>query len=310
MQTTPVSVWIGFNVFILFMITIDLMLHSGKQKKITTKEAFLWSFFWIALALAFNILIYYTHGPKSALEFFTGYLVEESLSVDNLFVFLLIFRYFKTPEHLQHRVLFYGILGAIIMRAIFIFGGIALVQQFKWLFYIFGLLLVYMGTKIVFQKETDIHPEQNPLINWFSKWMPFTNKYHGKKFFISLDGKRYGTPLFLALITVEFTDLLFAIDSIPAIFAITLDPFIVYTSNIFAILGLRSLFFALRASLDLFHYLHYAIGIILTFIGIKMLIQPFIHIPIGITLGFIITALASAIILSFLFPQSKSTKQP
>lgn len=302
-MTTPMSMWIGFNVFILFMITLDLILHGRKKQKIAPKKAFLWTVFWIALALAFNILIYYTHGPKSALEFFTGYLVEESLSVDNLFVFLLIFRYFKTPEHLQHRVLFYGILGAILMRALFIFGGIALVQQFKWFFYVFGFLLVYMGIKIVLQKETDIHPEKNLLVNWFSKWMPFTNNYHRERFFISIEGKRYATPLFLALLTVEFTDLLFAIDSIPAIFAITLDPFIVYTSNIFAVLGLRSLFFALKPSLDLFHYLHYAIGIILTFIGIKMIINPFVHVPIWIALGFIVIALASAIILSFLFPQ-------
>lgn len=303
MQTTPISMWIGFNVFILAMIILDLMIHSRKKQDIAPKEALLWTLFWVSLALGFNVLIYYTHGPKSAVEFFTGYLVEESLSVDNLFVFLLVFRYFKTPRHLQHRVLFYGILGAILMRALFIFGGIALVEQFKWLFYIFGLLLVYMGIKIVFQKETEIHPEKNPLVNWFSKWVPLTNKYHGEHFFIFQDGKRYATPLFLALLTVEFTDLLFAIDSIPAIFAITLDPFIVYTSNIFAILGLRSLFFALKASLDLFHYLHYAIGIILTFIGIKMIIQPFYHLPIWIALGFIITALTIAIILSFLFPK-------
>lgn len=305
MQTTPLSMWIGFNIFILFMITLDLIVHGRKKEPIAYKEAFLWSFFWIMLALGFNIIIYYTHGSQSALEFFTGYLVEESLSVDNLFIFLLIFRYFKTPENLQHRVLFYGILGAIIMRALFIFGGIALVQHFKWLFYIFGFLLIYMGGKIVIQKETEIHPEQNPLVKWFSKWMPFTNKYHGEKFFIYEQGKRYATPLFLTLLTVEFTDLLFAIDSIPAIFAITLDPFIVYTSNIFAILGLRSLFFALKASLDFFHYLHYAIGIILVFIGIKMIIQPFFHLPIWITLGFILTALTSAIVFSFIFPQSK-----
>lgn len=302
MQTTPLSMWIGFNVVILILITLDLMIHGRKRKIIGHKESFLWTAFWIASALGFNILIYHTHGPKSAMEFFTGYLIEESLSVDNLFVFLLIFRYFKTPEHLLHRVLFYGILGAILMRALFIFGGIALVEQFKWLFYLFGILLVYMGIKILVQKDTEIHPEQNPLITRCSKWIPLTKQYHGENFFIVREGKRYATPLFLTLLTVEFTDLLFAIDSIPAIFAITLDPFIVYTSNIFAILGLRSLFFALRASLDLFHYLHYAIGIILTFIGIKMLVQPFVHIPIVITLGFIVTALVSAIVLSYLFP--------
>lgn len=306
MQTTPMSMWIGFNVFILAMISLDLMIHSRKEHAINPKEAFLWSFFWIGLALGFNVLIYYTHGSKSAIEFFTGYLVEESLSVDNLFVFLLIFRYFKTPEHLQHRVLFYGILGAIIMRAVFIFGGIALVGQFKWLFYVFGFLLVFMGIKIVIQKETEIHPEKNPLVNWCSRWMSLTNKYHGENFFIHKEGKLYATPLFLTLLTVEFTDLLFAIDSIPAIFAITLDPFIVYTSNIFAILGLRALFFALKASLNLFHYLHHAIGIILTFIGIKMIIHPFISVSIWIALGFIATALTSAILLSLIFPQKKT----
>lgn len=305
MPETPASMWIGFNVFIIFMILLDLMIHNRKEHTIGYKEAFGWSFFWIALALGFNVLIYYTHGSKSAIDFFTGYLVEKSLSVDNLFVFLLIFSYFKTPEHHLHKVLFYGILGAIIMRALFIFGGIALVQEFKWLFYVFGFFLVYMGIKIAVQKEGEMHPEQNPLVNWCSKWIPITDKYHGNKFFIFREGKHYATPLFLTLLTVEFTDLIFAIDSIPAIFAITLDPYIVYTSNIFAILGLRALFFALKASLDIFHFLNYAIGIILAFIGIKMIIHPFIDIPTWVALGFIAVALTTAVILSFIFPQKK-----
>ncbi len=277
MQTTHMGMWIGFCIFILAMIFLDLFIHGRKPHSIRIKEAIAWSIFWISLALGFNVILYYTHGPQSAIEFFTGYLIEKSLSVDNLFVFILIFQFFKTPEQYQHRVLFYGILGAIIMRGVFIFGGIFLVQEFRWLLYFLGAFLVYVGLKMTFQKETEFHPEQNPLLNTIKKLLRFTHEYKNDLFFVKLGGKYYGTPLFMTLLAVEFSDLVFAVDSIPAIFAITLDPFIVFTSNIFAILGLRALFFALRASLEIFHYLHYAIGIILTFIGVKMLIAPWIH---------------------------------
>ncbi|MBA3602547.1 MAG: TerC family protein [Parachlamydiaceae bacterium] len=303
MQTTQMSTWIAFCIFILCMLFLDLFIHGRKPHSIGIKEAIGWSIFWISLALGFNAILFYTHGSQSAIEFFTGYLIEKSLSVDNLFVFLLIFKYFKTPEQHLHRILFYGILGAIVMRAVFIFGGIFLVQEFRWLLYILGLFLVYIGLKMTFQKESEIHPEQNPLLNFVKKWVRVTHEYKNDNFFVKLGGKYYATPLFSALLAVEFSDLVFAIDSIPAIFAITLDPFIVFTSNIFAILGLRALFFALKASLEFFHYLHYALGIILTFIGMKMLIAPWIHLPIIVTLGFIGSSLAIAIILSVLFPK-------
>jgi tellurite resistance protein TerC len=303
MQETSPLMWIGFNAFILAAILLDLLIHNRKPHAISFKESCLWSCLWITLALGFNTLLYFTHGPQSAIDFFTGYLIEKSLSVDNLFVFLIIFSYFKTPEKLLHTVLFYGILGAILMRAAFIFGGIALVQEFRWLFYILGAFLVYAGIKIAMQKESESHPEQNPFASWIKKWMPVTDSYYGKKFIVCLEGKRYATPLLLTLLTVEFTDLIFAIDSIPAILAITLDPFIVFSSNIFAILGLRALFFALKASLELFHYLHYAIGAILTFVGIKMLISPWLHVPTTFTLGFIVVALGLAVLISLMYPK-------
>lgn len=306
MGSTHINLWIGFCIFILGMIFLDLFIHDRKQNVMNIKEAVAWSIFWIFLSLGFNVIIYYTHGSQSALEFFTGYLVEKSLSVDNLFVFILIFNYFKTPKHLMHRVLFFGILGAMIMRAIFIFGGIFLVQQFYWLLYILGAFLIYVGLKMIFREENSLHLDENPLINWVKKWMPVTNDYDNSNFITIRNGKRYGTPLLLTLLAVEFSDLIFAIDSIPAIFAITLDPFIVFTSNIFAILGLRALFFTLEKSLELFHYLHYAVGIILTFIGFKMLIGIWVHIPVFATLGFIGFTLAAAIILSILYPKVKN----
>lgn len=304
MPVTQTFMWVGFIVFIIAMILLDLIIHRRSNQSISLREAIGWTFFWIALALGFNLIIYFTHGSQGAIDFFTGYLVEKSLSVDNLFVFILIFAYFKTPEHLLHRVLFFGILGAIVMRAVFIFGGIAIVQEFRWLLYLLGFFLVYMGGKIVFKKEAELHPEQNPFVSWCIRWMPITPNYHGEKFFIISEGKRMATPLFLTLLTVEFTDLLFAIDSIPAILAITLDPFIVFTSNIFAVLGLRALFFTLKTSLLFFHYLHYAIGAILMFIGIKMIISPWAHVPTGIALGFIVITLAIAVILSLIYTKN------
>ncbi|MBA3237126.1 MAG: TerC family protein [Parachlamydiaceae bacterium] len=309
MQETPLWMWIGFNAFVLLFLFLDLSVHGRKKHTIGIKESIAWSCFWIAIALFFNTLLYYTHGPQAALDFFTGYLLEKSLSVDNLFVFILIFSYFKTPEHLLHKVLFYGILGAILMRALFIFGGIALLHQFSWIFYIFGLFLVYAGIKMINQKESEMHPESNFLIEWIKKWIPITDKYYGESFFVRIQDKLHGTPLFLTLLTVEFTDLVFAIDSIPAILAITLDPFIVYTSNIFAILGLRALFFTLKASLEIFHFLSYAIGGILTFVGFKMLIAPWLKIPTPVTLCFILLSLVAAIILSLLFPKSEESNE-
>lgn len=309
-EETPLLMWIGFNVFVLIMLIFDLFIHGRNEHAIGVKEAIYWSIFWICLALGFNVLLYYTHGSKAAIEFFTGYLVEKSLSVDNLFVFILIFSYFKTPKKHYHKVLFYGILGAIVMRAIFIFGGIAIVQQFRWLMYILGFFLLYVGLKIAFKKEEEVHPERNPVVLLFEKIFPIASpkmleedSRYQDRFFIRKSGVLYATPLFITLLTVELTDVIFAIDSIPAILAITLDPFIVYSSNIFAILGLRSLFFALEASLDIFHYLHYAIGAILAFIGLKMLLSYWFHMPTFIALAFIVLALTTAVIFSLLYPK-------
>jgi len=295
--------WVLFNLFILVMILIDLFSH--KKQKMGIKQALIWSSFWVGLAFAFNILIYFTHGPQAALEFLSGYLVEESLSLDNLFIFLLIFDHFKTPEEQLHRVLFWGVLGAIIMRALFIFGGIALVTHFHWIFYIFGLFLLFMGVQMFFKKNKEIHLESNRFLLFVKKYLPMTNDYRGNHFFVFEANRWHATPLFVVLLAVEGADIIFAIDSIPAIFAITLDPFIVYTSNIFAILGLRSLFFALSAFLKLLHYLHYALGAILAFVGIKILIAPWIKVPIVVTLGFIVCSIAVTALLSVCFPKQK-----
>jgi tellurite resistance protein TerC len=293
--------WVLFNIFILAMIVIDLFAH--KEQKMGIKQALIWSGFWIGLAFAFNILIYFTHGPQSALEFLSGYLIEESLSLDNLFIFLLIFDHFKTPQEHLHRVLFWGVLGAIVMRALFIFGGIALVSQFHWLFYIFGVFLLYMGVQMFFKKEKNIHLGNNRLFLFIKKYLPMTEDYRNDHFFVYENSRWYATPLFVVLIAVEAADIVFAIDSIPAILAITVDPFIVYTSNIFAILGLRSLFFALSAFLKLLHYLHYALGSILAFVGLKMLIAPWVKVPITVTLAFIVCSIAITALLSIYYPK-------
>lgn len=285
--------WIIFSVLILVALAIDLGLHAD-NKKPTLSSAIYWSLFWILLALGFNTWIYYERGVEPALNFLASYLVEKALSVDNLFVFLVIFKAFHIPSHLRHMVLFWGVIGAIVMRAIFIAGGIALVSHFEFIFYIFGLFLIYTGFKLACQKEEEIHPEQNPIILWFQKWIPVDANCNTEHFFIQKAGAWYATPLFLALLAVEISDLIFALDSIPAVLGITTDPLIVFTSNIFAILGLRSLYFALEKTLELFQYLHYGLAIILIFIGLKMLIADFYHVPITTSLAFIgITLLLS-----------------
>lgn len=288
--------WIAFNLFILVMLAIDLLLHRHSHR-ISMKEAVSWSIFWIALALAFCGLIYYYQGSQPALEFLTGYIVEKSLSVDNLFVFILIFRTFQTPSELQHDALFWGVLGAIVMRAFFIFAGIALITRFEWILYLFGGFLVYAGVHMFFKQE-EINPEKNLVISTFRKLMPITHGYRGKHFIVREHGVRYATPLLIVLLSIETTDLIFAIDSIPAVLAITKDPFIVYTSNIFAILGLRSLFFALASLIEIFVYLHYALGAILTFVGFKMLIEPWMHIPVSWALSFTAAAICLSIAAS------------
>ena len=288
--------WILFNAFVLLLLAIDLGIFHRQSKKVTFKEAVTWSVIWISLALLFNGWVYYSMGEKPALEFLAGYLVEKSLSVDNIFVFVLLFSFFKVPEEYRHRVLFWGVIGALFMRAIFIAVGAVLIAKFHWIIYIFGIFLVYTGYMMFKKSAADMHPEENPLVRWFIKRGKVTNEYHGKKFFVNLDGKQLATPLFLCLLSIEFTDLIFAVDSIPAIFAITSDPFIVYTSNVFAILGLRSLYFALEGIISRFPNLRYGLAIILIFIGCKMLLVDVYKIPVTASLGFIAVVLIASVL--------------
>jgi tellurite resistance protein TerC len=298
---TDLSFWIIFNVFVLLMLALDLGVFNRKAHLISIKEALIWTGVWIILAMCFNVLVYYWQGEAKALEFFTGYVIEKSLSVDNVFVFVLIFSYFKIPAIHQHRILFWGVLGALIMRAIFIFAGVAILEKFHWTIYIFGTILIYSGYKMFIQKNKTIEPEKNPLIKFFRRIIPFTNELHGGNFFVKQNGKRFATSLFLVLIIVEITDLIFAVDSIPAILAITQDEFIVYTSNVFAILGLRSLYFALAGMIDKFRYLSKGLALILIFVGLKMLIVDFYKIPIMIALLVIVVILLISTIASLVF---------
>ena len=284
------------------MLTLDLTVFHRKAHTIKFKEAVAWSIFWISLAAIFAVIVYFWRGKATSLDFVTGYLIEESLSVDNLFVFLLIFKFFKVPGHFQHKVLFWGIIGALVMRFVFIFAGVALINRFHWIIYVFGAFLVYTGIKLFKQSDSDVQPEQNPVLKAFRKIMPVTKDYVGGKFFVR-DKGLYATPLFLVLLVIETTDVVFAADSIPAILAITRDPFIVYTSNVFAILGLRSLYFALAGMMELFHYLHYGLAVILTFIGIKMLISNFVHMPTAIALGVVAGVLAISVGASLIWPK-------
>jgi len=294
-----------FNLLVIALLLLDLFVFNRKDHEINIKEALAWSAFWIVLALAFGWVIYLWRGQASSLEYFAGYLVEKSLSADNVFVFIMIFSYFHIPKMYQHKILFWGIVGALVMRGIFIFVGVALIAKFHWLLYILGIFLVYLGLKIIFRKETEIHPEKNPVLRLFHKIMPFSHEHDGGSFFVRRHGKLCATPLFVALLVVETTDVIFAVDSIPAVMAITLDPFIIYTSNVFAILGLRALYFALAGLMNVFSYLHYGIGIILTYVGIKMLISKWYAIPVGISLGIIGLILLSAVLLSIIKPQKK-----
>lgn len=297
---TDLRFWIGFNVFVLLMLALDLGVFNRKSHKTSIKEAMIWTGVWITLAMCFNVFIYYWQGEVKALEFFTGYIIEKALSVDNIFVFVLIFSYFKTPAIHQHKILFWGIIGALLMRAAFIFAGVALLEKFHWTIYVFGAILIYTGFKMLTQKETVIEPEKNPLIKLFRRVIPVTNDLHGGNFFVKQDGKRFATPLFLVLVLIETTDLIFAADSIPAILAITQDHFIVYTSNVFAILGLRSLYFALAGMMDKFRYLSTGLALILIFVGLKMLLVDFYKLPIQIALLVILVILLLSITISLL----------
>jgi len=293
--------WIGFHIFIFIMLALDLGVFHKKSHKVPVKEALTWSMIWISLALAFNFLIYLKFGKIKALEFLTGYVIEYSLSVDNIFVFILIFTYFAVKDEYQHRILFWGILGALIMRAIFIFAGVALINRFHWIVLIFGGFLVYSGIHMLFQKDTAVDPEKNPIVKFFRKFLPVSDNYHGDRLFIKQNNKLYATPLFLVLLVIESSDLIFAVDSIPAILAISQDRLIVYTSNVFAILGLRSLYFAVSGIMGFFRFLKIGLAFVLSFVGTKMLLAFFnIEIHIVLSLLIIISILAISIIASLI----------
>jgi tellurite resistance protein TerC len=303
------GLWLGFSIFILCMLSLDLGLFNRKAHTIRYREAWIWSAVWVTLAMIFASLVFHYQGSDRGFEFLTGYLIELSLSVDNLFVFLLIFSYFKVPAKFQHRVLFWGVMGALVMRLTMIFVGAALINRFHWIIYIFGAFLVYTGIKMFKQEETDLQPDQNPVVRLVARFFPISKQYDESRFFTTINGKRSGTLLLLVLIVVEVTDLVFAVDSIPAIFAITTNTFIVYTSNVFAILGLRSMYFLLAGVVEKFHYLRTGLAIVLTFIGAKMLLGAVnIHIPIKASLVFVALVLVGSVVASLLFARAEEAK--
>jgi len=298
--------WIGFHIFIFIMLALDLGVFHKNSHKVSVKEALIWTIIWISAAMLFNLLVYFELGKVKALEFFTGYVIEKSLSVDNIFVFILIFSYFSVKEEYQHRVLFWGVLGALVMRAIFIFAGVALINKFDWIILVFGGFLVYSGIHMLFQKETAVDPEKNAIVRFFKKFLPVTDSYHGDKLFVRQNHKLYATPLFLVLLVIESSDLIFAVDSIPAILAISQDKLIVYTSNVFAILGLRSLYFAVAGIMQYFRFLKVGLAFVLSFVGVKMLLAFFdIHIYIVYSLIIIIGIIALSVIASLLIKEKK-----
>ncbi len=296
---TP-ALWVGFTVFVLAMLALDLGVFHRKAHEVRVGEALIWTAVWVTLALVFNLGIYFWFGSERALEFLTGYVIEKALSVDNLFIFIVVFSAFAVPPKLQHRVLFWGILGALVMRAIFIVLGAALLQRFHWVIYIFGAFLILTGIKMLLQRGGEIDPQRNVILRLFKRFIPSVNGYRGGRFTVVEAGKRYATPLLLVLVVIEATDLVFAVDSIPAIFAVTTDPFIVFTSNIFAILGLRALYFALAGMMEKFHYLKVGLSLVLVFVGTKMLLAGIYQIPILGSLGIIVALLGGSIIASLL----------
>lgn len=299
---TPV-LWGGFTVLVLTLLALDLGVFHRRVHVIGTREALLWSIFWICLALIFNVAVYHWFGKAHALEFFTGYVIEKALSVDNIFVFVVIFGYFAVPPELHHRVLFWGILGALVLRAAFILAGSALIQTFHWVIYVFGGFLIFTGVKLFLDRGSELHPEQNPVFRFFRRFVRSVDGYRGARFFVTENGVRCATPLLLVLVCIEATDVVFAMDSIPAIFAVTRDPFIVFTSNVFAILGLRALYFLLAGMIPKFRYLRVGLAVVLVFVGIKMLIEGFYEISIVLSLALILTVLTLSVVLSWLIPE-------
>lgn len=297
---SDVLLWGGFNLFVVAMLALDLGVFHRQAHEITAREAATWSVVWVTLALTFNAGLYFLRGPEPALQFLTGYLIEKSLSIDNIFVFLLIFSFFKVPSLYQHRVLFWGVLGALVMRAALIVIGAALLSRFHWIIYVFGAFLIVTGIKMAMQKGEALDPEANPVVRLFKRFFPVTERYEGEAFFVRREGKAMATPLFVVLLLVETSDLIFAVDSIPAIFAVTRDPFIVYTSNVFAILGLRSLYFLLAGVMGMFRYLKLGLAVVLTFVGLKMVLMGWYKIPTLISLGVIVGILAVAVLASVL----------
>ena len=301
-MTDQVLLWVVFSISILIMLALDLGVFHRRDEVIGMREAVGWSVVWTVLALVFNAGIYAWQGSESALAFLTGYLIERFLSLDNIFVFLLIFSYFDVSPRYQHKVLFWGIVGALIMRAIFIVAGVALIRNFHWVVYLFGVLLVGVGLKMALVPEKAVHPERNPLLKLARRLIPITDSYGDSNFFVKISGRYVATPLFIVLLVIEATDLVFAIDSIPAILAVTTDPFIVWTSNVFAILGMRALYFAAERLMKMFHYLNYGLAAVLVFVGIKMLLSDWLPIPVGIALAVVVVVMGISVAASVLRP--------
>ena len=301
-----IVLWTGFNVFVLAMLALDLGVFHRKSHTITVREALVWTGVWITLAMIFNVFVYYYLDEEKAIEFFTGYLIEKSLSVDNIFVIIMIFSYFQVPQQYQHKVLFWGILGALVLRVIFILSGIELIHRFHWLIYIFGGFLVFTGIRMLTGGDVKFDPVKNPVVKLVKRAFPMTESFEGDQFFVKRDARTWATPLFLVVVLIEATDLIFAVDSIPAILAISDDSFIVYTSNVFAILGLRSLYFALSGIEKYFHYLKFGLSAILVFVGVKMCISDFYKIPTSVSLIVIVAVLVTAMIASLTFPKKEN----
>ncbi len=302
--------WAGFIVFVLLMLALDMGLFHKKAHVVQFREALMWSTCWISLALLFGLGVFHWMGSERGLEFLTAYFVEEALSVDNLFVFLVIFSYFQVPRELEHRVLFWGIIGALVMRAIFILIGGALLKHFHWTIYLFGGLLLCTGIKLLLERGAAPHPENNPLVRFIARRLPVTTSYHGNKFVITSNGRRMFTPLFMALVTIEISDVIFAVDSIPAVLAVSREPFIVFTSNIFAILGLRSLYFVLAGIMHRFQYLKLGLSAVLIFIGGKMLLSNIIIVPVGISLCVVASLIGLSIAASILVGKPSTATVP